>query len=70
LGHSENDAHEIKSQPFFKGINWEMIQQKTIAPPFKPRLLNEQDLRYFDKVFFRIFRICSDGFFLKLAIHQ
>lgn len=50
LGHSEGDAHEIKNHPFFKGIDWEKIIEKSFSPPFKPKLLNEQDLRYFDKV--------------------
>ena len=51
LGHSENDAHEIKNHLFFKDIDWEQIQNKKLNPPFKPRLLNDLDLRYFDKVY-------------------
>ena len=54
LGHSEADAHEIKNHPFFKEIDWDKISEKAFNPPFKPRLMNETDLRYFDKVFLYI----------------
>jgi len=50
LGHSESDAHEIKSHPFFKEVDWDQIFEKRTIPPFKPKLLHAQDLRYFDKV--------------------
>lgn len=49
LGHSESDSHEIKIHPFFKDIDWDQVSEKKYSPPFKPKLLNEQDLRYFDK---------------------
>ena len=51
MGHSENVAHEVKSHPFFKDIDWDEILAKKTVPPFKPKLLHNQDLRYFDKVF-------------------
>ena len=45
LGHSEQDADEIKSHPFFEGIDWERLLKKEIEPPVKPI----RPLKYFDK---------------------
>lgn len=38
---------EIKSHEFFKGISWEDLLQKKIKPPFKPRVSDEEDTKYF-----------------------
>lgn len=41
----------IKKHPFFQGLDWELLEQKQIAPPFVPPQsalrgpLNEKDLR-------------------------
>ena len=44
LGHSRQDAEQIKSHPFFKGIDWEKLQKKEIEPPVEPI----DKLQYFD----------------------
>lgn len=36
LGSGPNGAKNIKSHPFFHGIDWELLEQKHIEPPFKP----------------------------------
>ncbi|KAJ5069788.1 non-specific serine/threonine protein kinase [Anaeramoeba ignava] len=33
-----NGTHEIKSHPFFKNIDWELLSQKRLDPPFKPKI--------------------------------
>ena len=38
---------EIKAHEFFKGISWEDLLQKKIKPPFKPRVSDEEDTKYF-----------------------
>merc|ERR1719478_1046504 len=36
LGGGPHDADEVKSHPFFSGIEWIAIQQRRVVPPFKP----------------------------------
>lgn len=51
LGSSANDANEIKTHPFFKDIDWDLLVQKKIQPPFRPKITHPKDLRHFDKMF-------------------
>ena len=41
-----NGAEEIKSHPFFKGLDWENI--RGLKAPFIPQLKNDYDTSYFD----------------------
>ncbi|KDR13365.1 probable serine/threonine-protein kinase DDB_G0288795 isoform X4 [Zootermopsis nevadensis] len=41
LGGGRDDAVEIKRHPFFAGINWTDIAQKTVPVPYMPLLVNE-----------------------------
>ena len=41
-----NGADEIKSHPFFRGLDWDNIQN--LKAPFIPELKNEYDTHYFD----------------------
>ena len=43
-----NGVEEIKSHPFFKGIDWNHIKE-TLTPPFVPELKNNYDTKYFDE---------------------
>ena len=43
----KNGSEEIKSHPFFKGINWKKIRE--MRPPFIPNLKNDYDVKYFEK---------------------
>lgn len=42
---------EIMRHPWFSGVDWDMIMQKKIKPPFKPRLQSQLDVRYIDETF-------------------
>ena len=42
---------EIKKHPFFKGINFEALEEKKVEAPFKPVLEGEFDVRNFDEEF-------------------
>ncbi|OAA73304.1 serine/threonine-protein kinase sck1 [Cordyceps fumosorosea ARSEF 2679] len=46
-----DDAEELKQHPFFNDIDWTLLTQKRIAPPFKPKLKSETDVSYFDPEF-------------------
>lgn len=51
LGCGENGFLDIVNHPFFKSIDWEMLEQKQVVPPFKPRLEGERDLANFPPEF-------------------
>uniref|UniRef100_A0A7S3YTU5 AGC-kinase C-terminal domain-containing protein n=1 Tax=Lotharella globosa TaxID=91324 RepID=A0A7S3YTU5_9EUKA len=33
---SKNDANAVKTHPFFKDMDWNLLYQKRLRPPFKP----------------------------------
>lgn len=41
----------IKRHPFFKGINWELLYQKKIPPPYLPEVKGKMDISQIDPVF-------------------
>lgn len=49
LGSGPTDAEELKCHPFFANIEWKLLEEKKIPPPWKPTLLNQTDTRYFNK---------------------
>lgn len=42
---------DIRVHSFFRQIDWDMLEQKQIAPPYKPELKSDRDLRRFDELF-------------------
>ncbi len=50
LGSGEDTLKNLQAQPFFKGINWDLLQAKKINPPFTPKISSEGDTKYVDKV--------------------
>ncbi|KAK2092444.1 hypothetical protein P7K49_028972 [Saguinus oedipus] len=38
---AQNGEDAIKQHPFFKEIDWVLLEQKKIKPPFKPRIRSE-----------------------------
>ncbi|KAL4660325.1 serine/threonine-protein kinase N2-like [Arapaima gigas] len=51
LGASEQDAREVKKQPFFKSVDWEALLAKKVKPPFLPTIKSAADVSNFDKEF-------------------
>ncbi|XP_025202233.1 atypical protein kinase C-like [Melanaphis sacchari] len=43
--------YEIKTHPFFKSIDWEMLEQKQVSPFYKPELDSDRDLANFPSEF-------------------
>ena len=42
-------AEDIKSHIWFKGVDWSMVKQKKIQPPWVPELNSSTDFQYFDE---------------------
>uniref|UniRef100_A0A8C2G5W5 non-specific serine/threonine protein kinase n=1 Tax=Cyprinus carpio TaxID=7962 RepID=A0A8C2G5W5_CYPCA len=51
LGSGPRGAEEIKSHPFFKGLNWSDLAEKKVQSPFRPELRNELDVGNFAEEF-------------------
>lgn len=51
LNGNKKCAEDIKSHPFFHGINWNDLQNKRLKAPFQPQLINEEDTRNFSEEF-------------------
>lgn len=45
------DINEIRAHPFFKNVSWHLLLQKKLVAPFIPKLVDTEDVRYFDKMF-------------------
>nr|XP_002664164.2 protein kinase C epsilon type isoform X1 [Danio rerio]XP_021328303.1 protein kinase C epsilon type isoform X1 [Danio rerio] len=43
----------IKVHPFFKDIDWVLLEQRKVKPPFKPRIKTKRDVNNFDQDFTR-----------------
>ncbi|XP_056616525.1 protein kinase C epsilon type [Triplophysa dalaica] len=50
---SEGLEEAIKVHPFFKEIDWVLLEQRKIKPPFKPRIKTKRDVNNFDQDFTR-----------------
>ena len=51
LGGGPTDGKEIRDHPWFAGVDWNMIANKQIKPPFKPKLRSETDDSHIDPCF-------------------
>jgi len=51
LGSGPGGVDEIKNHPWFSGINWNLLLEQKLKPPFIPAPNCETDLCYFDSTF-------------------
>lgn len=51
LGSGKSDAEEVKSHPFFLGVDWRAVYDRKTVPPFRPNVTSMTDVKYFDKEF-------------------
>ncbi|GIY00761.1 atypical protein kinase C [Caerostris extrusa] len=49
--HSQSGFTDITSHPFFKSIDWNLLEGKQVPPPYKPKLETDRDLEHFDPQF-------------------
>ncbi|KAK2849819.1 hypothetical protein Q7C36_008602 [Tachysurus vachellii] len=48
---SQGKENAIKVHPFFKNINWVLLEQRKIPPPFQPQIMSKRDICNFEKEF-------------------
>lgn len=51
LGMPKCSAGNIRFQPFFNAVDWERMERRQVAPPFKPSLSGPSDTSNFDSNF-------------------
>lgn len=49
LGCLSGGAEDIKANAWFQGVDWNIVRQKRIQPPWIPELTGDQDFQYFDQ---------------------
>lgn len=49
--HPQSGFSDITSHPFFRSINWMLLEAKQVSPPYKPKLETDRDLEHFDPQF-------------------
>lgn len=49
LGCMKAGAGDVKDHIWFKGVDWMMVRQKKIQPPWVPELKSSTDFQYFDE---------------------
>eukprot|EP00604_Paraphysomonas_vestita_P003345 CAMPEP_0174818012 /NCGR_PEP_ID=MMETSP1107-20130205/604_1 /TAXON_ID=36770 /ORGANISM="Paraphysomonas vestita, Strain GFlagA" /LENGTH=137 /DNA_ID=CAMNT_0016029297 /DNA_START=1356 /DNA_END=1769 /DNA_ORIENTATION=- len=59
LGSGETDALEIKSHIFFQGLDWDLLYNGHIPPPWAPKFAGSLDTSQFDQEFTSIEPIVS-----------
>lgn len=45
-------AEEVKTQPWFKNVDWDLMLEKKISAPFIPFMKEAGDTRNFEKVIY------------------
>lgn len=48
---AQDDAEDLKRHPFFANIDWNLLANKAIPPPFKPLVESEESVANFDPEF-------------------
>lgn len=49
--HPDKGFSEIKSNDFFRGIDWEKLERRQVKPPYTPPTESDRDLAHFDPDF-------------------
>ena len=46
---TKGGASVIKQHPWFKNLDWKLLYEKKIKPPYKPKFKSNKSLEFFDK---------------------
>jgi len=49
--HPDTGFYDIQTHPFFKSIDWELLEAKQVQPPYVPAMRSDRDLEHFDPQF-------------------
>lgn len=49
LGNARDGAHEVKQHKWFRGVDWRMVFERRVPPPWVPKIRNLTDTQYFDR---------------------
>uniref|UniRef100_A0A1I8HD33 AGC-kinase C-terminal domain-containing protein n=1 Tax=Macrostomum lignano TaxID=282301 RepID=A0A1I8HD33_9PLAT len=50
---SISDFQEVRKQTFFISVDWRLLDQRRIEPPFKPKVMSPLSTEYIDSEFTR-----------------
>lgn len=45
----QHDAQEVKEHPFFDSIDWDLLEQRKVRPPYNPRVVSSKLENQFTK---------------------
>lgn len=51
LGWGEDGIEDIMLHPYFSSIDWNIVPEKKLIPPYTPKIKNDTDLTHFDPAF-------------------
>lgn len=51
IGCGPAGPNEIKQHPFFRGVDWEALEQKNVEPPYVPNVQSPEDIANIDDEF-------------------
>lgn len=51
MGSGPRGVEDIKDHVFFYDIEWDLVAEKQITPPYKPEVQSEGDVGNIDKIF-------------------
>lgn len=49
LGFARNGAEEVKAHKWFRGVDFKMVVERRVPPPWIPKIKNLVDTQYFDR---------------------
>jgi len=49
LGRDKNGSEEVKAHSWFRGVDWRMVFERRVPPPWVPKIRNLIDTQYFDR---------------------
>ncbi len=49
LGNARNGAEDVKANKWFRGVDWRMVFERRVPPPWVPKVRNLCDTQYFDR---------------------